>query len=79
MSNLLLSIQKNDFEKVLQLRGYQRPYFTKKADELRIPQQIKGSGIYMETNLSSNQIARICLEMIKLFGYSEKDFNIEAH
>jgi predicted type IV restriction endonuclease len=79
ISNILFTIHKTDFERVLQLRGYQRPYFTKKADELRIPQQIKGSGIYMETNLSSNSIVKICLEMIQLFGYSEKDFNIEAH
>jgi predicted type IV restriction endonuclease len=76
---IIYRLHQGNFDRVLQLRGSQRPYFTRKADELRIPQHIEGSDIYMETNLSSNSIIRICVDVIKLFGYSERDFNVEAH
>ncbi|MFC1985539.1 restriction endonuclease subunit R [Chloroflexota bacterium] len=79
LSGIIYKLHQGDFERVLQLRGSLRPYFTKKADELRIPQQIEGSGIFMETNLSSNLMVRICIDMVRLFGYSERDFNVEAH
>lgn len=76
---LIHSLHQSNFEWVLQLRGTKRPYFTKNLNELRNPQQIKGTDIFMETNLSSNFIVKISLSVISLFGYSEKDFIIEAH
>jgi len=79
MCKLIYNLHRSNFDRVLQLRGTKRPYFTKNPDELRIPQQIEDSNIFMETNLSSNSIVKISLNVILLFGYSEKDFIIEAH
>lgn len=76
---LTYNLHRGSFESVLQLRGSKRPYFTRNLNELRAPQQIEDSGIYMETNLSSNSIVRISVNVILLFGYSEKDLIIEAH
>jgi len=76
---LTYNLHRSSFESVLQLRGSKRPYFTRNPDELRVPQQIEDSDIFMETNLSSNQIVRISVNVILLFGYSEKDLIIEAH
>jgi len=76
---LMYNLHRSNFERVLQLRGSKRPYFTRNANELRVPQQIEDSDIFMETNLSSKSIVRISLNVILLFGYSEKDFIIEAH
>jgi len=76
---LMYNLHCSNFERVLQLRGSKRPYFTRNANELRTPQQIEDSDIFMETNLSSNYIVKISLNVILLFGYSEKDFIIEAH
>lgn len=73
---LIYDIHRRDFDKVLQLQGRKRPYFTRTPNELRLPQQVEDSGIYMETNLSSNQIVKISTSVILLFGYSEKDFTI---
>lgn len=73
---LMYDVQRRDFDKVLQLQGRKRPYFTRNPDELRVPQQVEDSGIYMETNLSSNQIVKISTRVVLLFGYSEKDFTI---
>ncbi len=76
---IMYKCHRDSFHKVLQLRGTKRPYFTENMDELRIPQQIENSGIYMETNLSSNSIVNICLNVIALFSYSAKDFSVDAH
>ena len=67
----------SSFNKVLQLQGRKRPYFAKNPDELRVPRQIENSDIYMETNLNSNQIIKIVIDVISLFGYSERDFSVE--
>jgi hypothetical protein len=76
---LMYNLHRSNFEMVLQLRGSKRPYFTRNADELRIPQQVEDSRIFMETNLSSSSIVKLALKVISLFGYSENDFRIEAH
>ena len=77
--NLMNSIHRNDFERVLGLQGRKRPYFTKNANELRIPEKIEGTDIFVEINLSANSIVKMCLDILSLFGYSEEDFNIEAY
>jgi negative regulator of replication initiation len=75
---IMYDFHQGSFNKVLQLQGRKRPYFTRNQDELRVPQQIENSGIFMETNLSSNQIVKISLSVISLFGYSERDFTVKA-
>jgi len=77
--NLMNSIHRNDFERVLRLQGRKRPYFTKNANELRIPEKIEDTDIFVEINLSANSIVKMCLDVLSLFGYSEEDFNIEAY
>jgi len=76
---LMRNLYNNSFERILELRGRKKPYFSKNADELRIPYQIADSDIYMETNLSANSIVRISISVISLFGYSDDDFTIESH
>jgi len=76
--NLMHSLHRKNFEWILQLRGRRRPYFSKNLHELRVPQQIEGTDIFMETNLNANSIVRTCLVVISLFGYSEKDFGVEV-
>jgi len=77
--NLMNSIHRSDFDRVLSLQGRKRPYFTKNANELRIPEKIEGTDIFVEINLSANSIVKMCLDVLSLFGYSEEDFNIEAY
>jgi hypothetical protein len=61
------------------LTGHKRPYFSKNPNELREPREIKDSGIYVETNLSANNIVKFSFEIISLFSYSEKDLVIETN
>lgn len=65
------NLHKKDFEKVLSLKGRKRPYFTKNANELRVPEKIKGTDIFVETNLSANSIVSLCEDVISLFGYKD--------
>jgi hypothetical protein len=60
-----------DFAKVLQVKGKKNYYFSKNSDDLKNPEKISGSGIYVETNLSANQIVKFVRRIIILFDYPE--------
>jgi len=77
--NLLYTSHSRDFEKVLTLKGRKRPYFTHNVNELRAPQKISGTNIFVETNLSANNIVKICFDLLAVFGYSQRDLKIEAY
>jgi hypothetical protein len=62
-------LNKKDFTKVLSLKGRKRPYFTLDANELRVPEKIRGTNIFVETNLSANSIVSLCEDVLSLFGY----------
>lgn len=65
------NLHKKDFEKVFSLKGRKKPYFTKNANELRVPEKIKGTDIFVETNLSANSIVSLCEDVLSLFGYKD--------
>ena len=56
---------------MLLLKGRKRPYFTKNANELRLPEKIRGTDIFVETNLSANSIVSLCEDVLSLFGYKD--------
>ena len=68
----------SEFERILILRGRNRPYFTRNAEELRVPQEIKKSGIYAETNLSATNVIDRCHLVLTNFGYSPDVFHVEV-
>ncbi len=72
------NLHKNDFNKVLSLRGIKRPYFTKTPNDLRVPKKIKGTDIFVETHWSANGIVKLCKDVLSLFGYKD-DLKIEYH
>ncbi len=78
MCDVLKESHGSEFEKVLNLVGRKRPYFTRNPNELRIPQEIGGTNIFVETNLSANQITKICSNMLSVFGYPEDALKIET-
>lgn len=78
ITNLMLSTHRDNFERVLNLVGRKRPYFTKNPNELRIPERIDNTNIYIEINLSANSIVKLSKSIISLFGYKEDDLFIEV-
>ena len=77
--NIMSSMHRNSFERILTLQGRKRPYFTKNKNELRLPEKIKSTDIFVETNLSANGIVKMCLDVLSLFGYTKDDITIETH
>jgi len=73
---ILANVGQIDFQKVLQLEGSKRPYFSKDPNELREPKKIKNTDIYVGTNLSANSIVQLAKIVISLFGYEDKDLII---
>ena len=76
--NLIASNHKEEFDKVLNLRGRRRPYFSKNPSELRSPERISNTEIFLETNLSANRVVRLSRKVLELFGYGEDDLSIEV-
>lgn len=79
LCDILNAAHGTEFDKVLSLRGRKRPYFTRSENELRSPEKFGNTDIFLETNLSANQIVKICFDLLALFGYSSTDLRIEAY
>ncbi len=43
-----------------------------------MPERIKGTDLFVETNLNANSIVKICRDALSLFGYADRDFRVEA-
>lgn len=76
--NIMFSTHRDKFDQVLNLVGRKRPYFTKNLNELRQPERINGTDIYVETNLSANSIVKLSMDILSLFRYTKDDISIEA-
>lgn len=74
---LMLSAHRTQFDKVLNLAGRKRPYFTRNPNELRNPERINNTDIYVETNLSANSIVKLSRNILSLFGYQDDDLSLE--
>jgi|ERR1700733_10958551 len=66
------------FSKVaLDLRGKKRPYFSMNPAELRKPHKLAASNIYVETNLSANNIVAIGRILLEKLGHDPNSLVIE--
>jgi hypothetical protein len=59
-----------DFERVLWISGENSTYFSRYQDQLRIPEKIKKTDIYVETKLSPDEIVKTAKSLLAEFGYS---------
>lgn len=78
LCELINESHKHEFEKILNLSGRKRPYFSRNKDELLEPREINKTDIFAETCLSANAIVKRCQDVISLFGYSHNDIKIEV-
>jgi hypothetical protein len=67
-----------DFEKVLWISDDQKPLFSRYSDQLRIPEKIKQTDIYVETKLSPAKTIRTVMKLLSEFGYGKDDLGIDA-
>ena len=78
LCDAIITTHGKDFDKVLGLVGRKRPYFSRNASQLRVPQKIDKTNIYVETNLSSNGIVKMCINILSLFGYTSENLKITS-
>jgi hypothetical protein len=65
-----------DFEKVLWISGEDKTYFSRYSDQLRIPEKIKGTDIYVETKLGPDEIVKTSRSLLNEFGQATTDLTI---
>ena len=74
----LASTHEKDFEKVLWISDDQKPYFSRYSDQLRMPEKIQETDIYVETRMNPDEVAKTAHKLIEAFGYSQDDLSIDA-
>jgi len=72
------STNNKDFEKVLWISNEQKPRFSRYGDQLRMPEKVKGTDIFVETKLNADEVVRTSAKLLAEFGYSKDDLDIEV-
>jgi hypothetical protein len=72
------SANKKEFEKVLWISNDQKPRFSRYGDQLRIPEKVKRTDIYVETKLNPDEVVKTSCKLLAEFGYSKDDLDIEV-
>jgi hypothetical protein len=67
-----------DFEKVLWISDDQKPRFSRYSDQLRIPEKIKQTDIYVETKLNPDEVVKTAQKLLTEFGYNKNDLSIDT-
>jgi hypothetical protein len=75
--NLMRSNHESEFDEVLTLKGRTRSLFSNDPSQLKRSEKIQGTDIYVEINLSSDQIMKNVKKIIALFGYREDSISFE--
>lgn len=78
LCEFLAAAHPQNFEKVLWISNHQRPYFSTNSEELRIPEKIKKTNIYVEMKLKPDEIATIAHDLVAEFGYDRQMLEITA-
>ena len=73
------AIHSKDFEKVLWISGEDKTYFSRYSDQLRIPEKIKGTDIFVETKLGPDEIVKTSRSLLTEFGYDAAELTIAAN
>ena len=78
LCQILHRVHGKEFARVLTLRGRKRAYFSQDFKGMTSPQEIPGSGIYAETNLSANSIMERCNDLLALFKYAVDELLVDV-
>ncbi|MFO7709614.1 MAG: hypothetical protein R6V84_15715 [Desulfobacterales bacterium] len=76
LCNQFAASHAQEFEKVLWMYDDQKPCFTRYSDQLRIPEKIRKTNIYVETKLTPEEIVKTVGDLMTEFGYSHEELVI---
>jgi len=69
----------HETDKILSIFGRKNKYFSKNSNDLRMPELIRGTNIYFETNENAKSICVRCEKILKLFGMDYTSFAIDYY
>ena len=78
LGDYFASSHTKDFEKVLWISDDQKTCFSRYSDQLRIPEKIKGSDIFVEMRMTPDEVVKTAQKLLEEFGYDRKDLSIDA-
>ena len=67
-----------DFEKVLEIRGRKRPYFSRSAEDLNVPKPVGDTGIYASCQGAGSLIERRARRVVEWFGYPAESLEVQT-
>lgn len=73
---VIYELHKNDFDKILNIKGKKRPYFSMDSSLLRDPRIIKSTKIYAEINMGSALCMKVSRRILIEFGYKSEDLEV---
>lgn len=76
--NIMATKHKDRFEEVFQLSGRKNPLFSRDSNDLRIPELIEGTDIFVEVGFGSKYLRNLCNKLISHFGYPENSLEVKV-
>lgn len=74
---IMVERHKDEFENVLEIKGSKYNYFSKNPNEFKYGEQIKGTDIYVNTNVGPWDHMNRSKKVIAKFNYSKDDFKVK--
>ena len=78
LCEILQSEHKKDIKSLLWHSVGDKYYFSKNMNELRFPEQIGSTGIFLQTHMAPNEAVKVAYSIVSFFGYSKDDFSVSA-
>jgi hypothetical protein len=78
LGDFFASTHTKDFEKVLWISDDQKTCFSRYSDQLRIPEKIKGTDIFVETRMTPDEVVKTAHKLLEEFGFDRNDLSIDA-
>lgn len=78
LCEVLQSEYQQDIEKLLWHSIGNKYYFSRNADELKFPENITGTEIYIQTRQGANEAVRVANSILSFYEYAQEDFSIST-
>jgi hypothetical protein len=72
----LFRLHESDFDKIYEIRGTKKKYFSEDKNDFVQPALIKNANIYCETKFSAKDHVKMCKKILVLFGYDESQIQV---
>jgi predicted type IV restriction endonuclease len=76
--NAMAVSKRDQFESIFQLSGRKNPLFSRNPGDLRNPELIEGTDVYVEVGYGAEYLRKLSKKVISLFGYPEESLIIKV-